>query len=224
MMQQSLDIYQSLGNEEGIAEANSGLSRIAMAQGRSDLMRRYSLAALAVARSSGRVDLSAIPLHHLAHAALMEGDLEEADRLYTANIDTYRAMGREELVITELHNLGHVACLRDQPVRAKALFVESLRRGEETGNDANRPYNLIGLGRVALAEGQPEKAALLLSLGMTILKQQGKVVVPLLREPVEKAVADTKVALGEEAYAIAAATGERLTMREALRMVTSQDS
>ena len=216
LMQQSLDIYQSLGNQDGIAEANSGLSRIAMALGRPDLMRRYSMSALAVARSSGNAGLSAIPLHHLAHAALMEGDLAEADRLYAANIDTYRAMGREELVITELHNLGHVACLRGQPVRARALFVESLRRGEETGNDANRPYNLIGLGRVALAEGQPELAAVLLNSGLTILKQQGKAVAPLLREPVEKAVADTMAALGEEAYA--AAAGERLTVQEALRM------
>jgi hypothetical protein len=219
LMWQSLDIYESLGDEDGIAEANSGLSRIAMAQGRPDLMRRHSLAALAVARRNVNAGLSAIPLHHLAHAALMEGDLEEADRLYEANIHTYRAMGREELVITELHNLGHVACLRCQTVRAKDLFVESLRRGEETGNDANRPYNLIGLGRVALAEGQPEKAAVLLNSGLAILKQQGKAVAPLLREPVEGAVADTKAVMGEEAYAIAAALGERLTVAEALRMV-----
>src|SRR5207244_7435619 len=98
-------------------------------------------------------------------------------------------------------------------------FVESLRRGEQTGNDANRPYNLIGLGRVALAEGQPEQAAVLLNSGLAILKQQGKAVVPLLREPVEQAVADTQAALGEPAYAAAAAAGERLTAAEALRMV-----
>jgi hypothetical protein len=162
--------------------------------------------------------LSAIPLHHLAHAALMDGDLAEADRLYAANIETYRGMGRDDLVITELHNLGHVASLRGQPERAKRLFIESLRRGEESGNEANRPYNLIGLGRVALAEGQPKNAAVLLNTGLGILQRQGKAVVPLLRDAVEQAVAEAKAAIGEAAYGAAAIVGEGLTTDEAVRM------
>jgi hypothetical protein len=157
-------------------------------------------------------------VHHIAHAALIDGDLPEAERLYMANVETYRSMQRRDLVASELHNLGHVACLRGDPGRALGLFAESLRLADQIGAGAIRPYDLIGLGRVAAARGRPEAAARLLGAGMNILAREGKAVVPLLRPEVERVIAETRAALGADGYAAAAAAGDGLSAGEALAL------
>ena len=181
-------------------------------------MRSHSHTALEVARRTANTAGIAIALHHLAHAELMEGNLEKAQRLYAENLETYRGMERDDLVVSELHNLGHVACLRGEPGRGPVLFLDSLKRGEQTANNANRPYNLIGLGRVAVALGKPEAAAVLLSAGLIILHTQGKAVAPLLRTPVEEAVIATKAALPIADYEAASARGRTLSNDEAIQL------
>lgn len=220
-MRESLAIFEALADSRGIAEAHGGLSRVAMAGNNADEMRRHSRIALEAARQSNDETGIAIALHHIAHASLIEGDLESAERLYGANVETYRGMRRGDLVASELHNLGHVACLRGDVQRAKALFIESLGVAAELGGNAIQPYDIIGLGRVALALGQPKQAAALLSAGMAILQREGKAVVPLLRPEVERAIATARAALPVEEHAAVEEAGRRLGVAEALALVVA---
>ncbi|MEO6061900.1 MAG: hypothetical protein ABIQ99_08185 [Thermoflexales bacterium] len=216
---ESLALFESLQNTQGIAEARGGLSRVAMSRGDAAGMREHSRLALEAARQSDYETGIAIALHHLAHASLIDGDLEAAERLYAGNVEAYRGMQRRDLVASELHNLGHVACLRGDPGRARGLFVESLLLADQTGGSAIRPYDLIGLGRVAAAQGQPGAAARLLGAGMAILLKEGKAVVPLLRSEVERVIAETQAALSAGMYVAAAAAGAGLSTEDALALV-----
>ncbi len=217
-MRESLAIFEALADARGIAEAHGGLSRVAMAVNDAKGMRRHSRIALEAARQSNYETGIAIALHHIAHASLIDGDLEAAERLYGANVETYRGMRRRDLVASELHNLGHVACLRGDVNRAKALFIESLGVAAEMGGNAIQPYDIIGLGRVALALGQSKLAATLLSAGMTTLRSEGKAVVPLLRPEVERAIAVARAALSADEHAAAEQAGSGLGVAEALAL------
>jgi len=218
-LRESLRLFESLQNAQGIAEARGGLSRVAMSRGDSAGMREHSRLALEAARQSDYETGIAIALHHLAHASLIEGDLVAAERLYAGNVAAYRGMQRRDLVASELHNLGHVACLRGDTQHAKALFIESLLLADQIGASAIRPYDLIGLGRVAVAQGHPATGARLLGAGMAILNREGKAVVPLLRPEVERVIAETQAALSSDGYAAAAAAGAGLSTQSALALM-----
>lgn len=215
---ESLALFEARGNAQGIAEARGGLSRVAMSRNDASGMRMHSRAALEAARQAGYEAGVAIALHHLAHAALIEGDLEAAERLYADNVDTYRGMRRRDLVASELHNLGHVACLRGDLGRAKARFVDALALADEINGSAIRPYALIGLGRVAAALGQHRAAATLLGAGMAALRNEGRAVVPLLRPETERAVAAARAALSTDDHAAAEAAGLGLGTQDALAL------
>ncbi len=217
-LRESLRLFESLQNAQGIAEARGGLSRVAMSRGDAAGMREHSRLALEAARQSDYETGIAIALHHLAHASLIDGDLAAAERLYSGNVEAYRGMQRRDLVASELHNLGHVACLRGDPGRAKSLFVESLLLADQIGASAIRPYDLIGLGRVALAKGRSAPAATLLEAGMSLLRDGGKAVVPLLRPAVEEALAAARAALPAEAHTAAIAAGRGLSTADALAL------
>lgn len=209
-LRESLAIAEIYNDAQGIAEAHGGLSRIAMSKNNAAAMRQHSQIALEAARQADYETGIAIALHHLAHAALIDGDLASAERLYGDNVVTYRAMQRADLVASELHNLGHVACLRGHNYHAKSLFIESLAVIERIGGSPIRPYNYIGLGRVAAALAQPRQATILMSAGLSILHNEGKAIVPLLRGDVERTLASLQTALSPEAYANAEAEGRKL--------------
>lgn len=218
-LHKSLTIAEHLHFAQGIAEAHSGLSRIAMAKSAPDQIRQHSQTALSAARAAADEQGIAIAIHHIAHASLIEGNLPEAERLYSENIETFRGMERYELLASELHNLGHVACLRGDANRAQLMFRESLNLGQEVGSTALLPYNIIGFGRVAVALGNLEHGTVLLGAGTAMLRREGKALLQLLRPGIENAIAEARVVLSTTRFEAAMQRGSALSSDELFAMI-----
>jgi hypothetical protein len=115
-----------------------------------------------------------------------------------------------------LHLLGQVALDDGDAEHARPLFLESLSVYRSFGWVPGVAACLEGLAHVAVMQGQPQRAARLLGAAAA---QRRLLDTPLLRperERVERAAAETRAALADDAFAAAWSAGESLSLEQAV--------
>jgi predicted ATPase len=222
LLQESLDLYRSLGDEEGIARATAELGGVAIAE--QDLDRAAALYGEAVPlfRSQGRLSRLAASLGNLGTIAHMRGDFETAVVYYSDAIDSSRQAGDEDGAAVNLHNLGRSELARGRTEEGLAALLESLAIGRRLGYREVIAYCLGGLAELAMIEEDATRAATLLGASNRLFAEIGAIPSPDEAETQERVAEYVVDELGAEQAAEVQAEGAELGLDELLENVASR--
>jgi predicted ATPase/DNA-binding SARP family transcriptional activator len=222
LLQESLDLYRALGDEEGTARATAELGGVAIAE--QDLDRAAALYGEAVPlfRSQGRLSRLAASLGNLGTIAHMRGDFETAVVYYSDAIDASRQAGDEDGAAVNFHNLGRSELARGRAEEGLAALRESLVIGRRLGYREVIAYCLGGLAELAMLEEDATRAATLLGASNRLFGEIGAIPSPDEAETQERVAAYVAEELGAERAAEVQAAGAELTLDALLENVASR--
>ena len=155
-------------------------------------------------------------LHSLGEAMLAQGQLPEGEQLLNEALDLMEAHGDHCGGSFTLFSLGHVALGRGQLTRAVALQLDSLALRRLIGDPLGVSHCLDELACVATAAGDLLRAARLFAAAAALRAPTGGGVWPLRSADRERALAATRIGLGEAAWEAEWAVGRGLSLDEAL--------
>ncbi|CAN5728783.1 hypothetical protein BH18ACT11_BH18ACT11_05520 [soil metagenome] len=158
LVEESLLLYQNLGDDAGAAFALLVLGRTAVSQGnrvRGETLVEESLALFHQQENNWGIARSFIVL---GDGALFEGDVERAVFRFQKALDMARDLEDAEGVALSLLYLGRAAHMRGDEARSNALLEESLAVFKESVDSRGVAEVLLELGRVAHAQGNDEHA------------------------------------------------------------------
>jgi len=222
LLQESLDLYRELGDEEGIARAMAELGGVAIAE--LDLDRAAELYGECVPmfRSQGKLSRVAASTGNLGTIAHMRGDHATAVGYYREAIDASRAAGDEDGAAVNLHNLGRSEIALGNPDAALAALSESVAIARRLGYREVIAYCLGGFAEVAMGEGDPAGAAALLGASEELFAEIGATPDPDEAQVQERVAADVVEALGEERATQLRAGGAAQTLEQLLDRAASR--
>jgi DNA-binding CsgD family transcriptional regulator len=151
----------------------------------------------------------------IGRIAYDQGNSSRATRLFEEALSQFRLLGNTYGAGFALTNLGKVARDRGDHARAAQLYAESLALRWEQGDKVTIPGSLSRLAALAALSGQPERAARLFGAAEALREAVGAP--PPQRQTLyERAIATTRAALGEQAFAAAWAAGRALPIAAAV--------
>lgn len=128
LAQEDLASARAHDDPRGEVDALCMLARVALRQGRLDVVEERATAAQHVADATGDHALGRMPLHLRAVAARMDGRHDEARLLYLESIDLNDALGEAGMAAAEHRNLAYSEMHAGDTDRALELFAEARRR------------------------------------------------------------------------------------------------
>jgi non-specific serine/threonine protein kinase len=210
---ESLSIWRSLGDRNGIADALSNLGFVALYQGDTAAARARYEESLelnrALSNEQGRADC----LSHLGTAAWYERDYDAARALHLESLTIWRALGDIEGIVYAQYHLGDVALAQGETIAAAQYFAESLTAAHKLAWPLGLVSALEGVARIA---AEPRTTVTLAGFAAA---GRRTVVLPLVRgreQLLAQRLQAARQALGEEEYAAAWAEGEGLATEEAV--------
>jgi predicted ATPase len=173
LLQESLDLYRELGDEEGIARGIAEVGSIAIAE--QDLDRAAALyeEAVPLFRSQGKLSRVAASLGNLGTIAHMRGDHATAVRYYAEAIDAAREAGDEDGAAVNLHNLGRSELALGRAEQGLEALRESLAIARRLGYREVIAYCLAGLAELAMIEEDAARAATMLGASVGLFSEIG---------------------------------------------------
>jgi predicted ATPase/DNA-binding CsgD family transcriptional regulator len=216
--EESLKLYQEIGDKTGIALAFTYLADLEYVLG--DAQPEMAIArfeqALALWREAGDRPGIAKALSDLGEAARTIGDFQAARARYEESLTIRRELGDSGAIAVDLQNLGHVAHHEGDYKQARQLFTESLLISSDLGNKHTASDALRGLAGVAARMGQPRRAALLFGAAEAVLQSFAGRSIPVDWADYEDNLAVTRSQLDEESWEKLWAAGQAMTFDEAI--------
>ena len=171
LLEQSLDLFRRLDDQQGIAGALNSLGNLAIQQG--EYARSSALFSESLARRQELGDTQgiAISLHNLAMVARFQGDYSRASALYGESLTLSRTLGHTHNMAATLSQMAGVALDQADHARAEALYRESLALREGLGDQEGLAHSLRSLADVLLEAGAGAEAVLpLYSRSLTLIR------------------------------------------------------
>jgi len=220
-----LGVARALGDESYVGQAYGGLARVALRRKDTAEVRRWSHQALELARRREKEVETSTPLHMLAEAARVDGDLDGARTIYAQNLELNRRLGRDNWVRIETLNLGAVEVLSGRLEAAVPLLQESLRTVRQITDRFLTPYVLAWTARVALARHDAALAVQLLGAARAQSERTGLAMDPDEEPEFEKGVSAGRSALSpgefQKNWDIGARTPDVVSLELADRVLAS---
>ncbi len=154
--------FERLALVDGQLTAHTQLAALWMTTARYDEARRHGEAALALARSSGRVRDMAVAENNLTWHEIREGDLAAARRRLAAVDRLAARCGEHRLRALAAANLAEVARLDGHPEEAVRLGRRAIAELEELGDPNHRRRVLATIGLALTDAGRLDDAAAVL--------------------------------------------------------------
>jgi predicted ATPase/transcriptional regulator with XRE-family HTH domain len=173
LAEQSLALYQELGDRKGVASALHLLGNVALMQ--SDYTRADDLysQALSLYRETGSQMETALVLTNLGLIAKDQGRYAQATALYEESRVLHQRMGNRRGVALAYTFLSIVAYWLGDYARAAAQAEHALSAYREMGNKMDEAYALENLGMSRFKLGDVATARRLLSDSLDILRELG---------------------------------------------------
>jgi predicted ATPase/class 3 adenylate cyclase len=222
LYEEGLVIYRTLGDQRGVARSLERLAILTRDVGDLDTAYRLQEQALAIERQLGDARELAYLTHGLAMIAQFRDDPSEATALFRESIEAFRQIGDKVAVAGSLAALAIHLLMRDERDEPAPLLRESLRLNLEMGNVLVAIAGLEGLAAVALVQRAPVRAARLYGAAAQQRETMGTPTPAAYRAAYDRALAITRRALGEEAFAAAYAEGRALSLDEAVALALEQ--
>jgi non-specific serine/threonine protein kinase len=214
MLEECLAFYRESEDEWEIARSLHNLGNIAYERGDLDLATGLQAEALALWEGMEDTHGVAYVLDIQGKVAQARGESELAMALLGKALVLWRELGDQRNAAASLLTMGLVAG-QDDLGRAALLLREALALSREAGDPRVVASLLEGVAGTALVS-TPQRAAQLLGAAAALREALGIPVPASEREDHDRAVAATRAALGETAFAAAWAAGRGLPMEEAV--------
>lgn len=221
LQQESLKIYQEIGDTQGIAMSLNNLGNILYNQGDYEAARDFHRQSLVIRRGVEDKHGIAVSLNNLGNVALDQSDYQGARRLYRQSLAIRREIGDQHGIAVSLHNLGMVLQNQGDYERARRLYEESLEITRAIGDKKMIAHSISQLAGIVRAEGQLKRAAQLLGAVAALLERLGAVLDGSERSHYEQNVLILRNELGEKAFQKAFAEGRASTTEQAINLAGS---
>ena len=159
--QDALNLYRTLGSEEGIAWSLTTVALGPMEQGRPEEAGPMLVEAEQLHRKLGLPGGLRRVLHLQGQQAAAVGNLERGRLLLRESADLSAAADDHFSAASSLHSLGDVELALGDVDAAGETYRKALRVAWDTGSDRLVCYSLAGLASTAAESGHHERAALL---------------------------------------------------------------
>jgi predicted ATPase/DNA-binding SARP family transcriptional activator len=216
LSEQSLALWEELGDVSGTARSLLSLGTVAAEQG--DHERAISLSERAgdLYRESGEQRGQALAVSNLGGIALERGEYAKAALLSQEAYALFETLEDSEGMAVALVNQGFVALSEHEHDRALALLRQALRRLAELEFRDVIGYCFEGLAAVLSLTGQAGPAARLLGAAEALRESLGVGLAPAERKTHEETAAALRHAVGEEPFTAAWRLGRELALDEAI--------
>ena len=171
--QESLGVYQELGDKKGSAEQLTTLGGLAQSQGDYPTARSLHEESLRVFRELGERRGIAEALGHLGNNTRQQGNYAVARDLLAESLSIYRELGDLVSVTRTLTNLGNVVRLQGDYDSAETLYEESLSIRRELGDKLGISASLSGLGALAFLRADYAASQALHEESLSIRRELG---------------------------------------------------
>jgi predicted ATPase/DNA-binding XRE family transcriptional regulator len=225
MIEESRELFEPLGDRQGVAYALGTGGLIALGQGRPE-------EGLALMLESAEIDLElgnkwgAASMHAFsAVIPLARGDLPYARRLAERALSLAREVGARDVLYVALHPLAAIALAEGDNERAAQLFEEGLTLSAEVGEANNVALCLEGLAAIAASEERLERAARLWGAAEAILEPIEVIAYPFApdRARYQRQVAAARDRLDKESWTTAWAEGRAMTTSQAVEYALEEE-
>lgn len=216
--EETLTLFQELGDQEGIARSLNYLGIATLNTGNPTLARSLHEKSLAIWKKVGNERGTAISLNNLGEVARYQNDHMLARSLYEASLALFREWGDGRSVAIALNNLGSVLLSQNDLVTARALFEESMTIKQQLGDKLGIAYALDALADLAIAQGQLKGAACLFGAAESLCESIHSPLEPIDRAKHDRSVATVRACLDEATLGAAWAEGQAMTMEQAIAL------
>jgi predicted ATPase/DNA-binding CsgD family transcriptional regulator len=155
--EQSLAVYQQLGDKGGIGTALQRLGMIARTKGNVAAARLLLEEALAIYREIGHTN-TPWALFHLGLLGEREGDYAHARARFEESLALFRQAGDKKGMINALYWLASMVLNQGEAKTAAILLEEGCKQAREIGYHVGLADCLRALCEVALSQGDPAAA------------------------------------------------------------------
>ena len=155
---QSLKIFEELGDKSGIATTLHAIGNINQDQGNyEEAVKKYNQS-LKIAEELGDKRGIASTLHQLGMIHHQQGNYEEAVKKYNQSLKTFEELGDKRGIATTLHQLGMIHYLQGNYEEAVKKYNQSLKTFEELGDKRGIATTLHQLGMIHYQQGNYDEA------------------------------------------------------------------
>jgi predicted ATPase/class 3 adenylate cyclase/DNA-binding CsgD family transcriptional regulator len=170
LAEESLKLYQELGDKHGIAGSLMILGEVASLRGNFAAAFALNEESLAIFKALEDREGIADALLHRARMSQRRGDYAKAIEYHEGSLELFRDLGDKEGIADVLNSLGYVTSLGGDYARARVLLQESLELSREVGDRESIGDSLYKLAQVAFAQGDPAAASSLLEESLAIVR------------------------------------------------------
>jgi tetratricopeptide (TPR) repeat protein len=213
--ERALEVFRQIGYQRGVGTNLMNLALLATQQGDDDLAIRRANEALGLLRVVGDANIIATQLHHLGVLHVARDELEEGRSRLNECLTMFKELQRPNWVGLTLVGLGALALKEELHGRAEQHLREALSIFREKESEY-AVDTLVHVAALNLALGRPQRAGLLLGAMRALRDSLGLSVPSPLRRDDDIVVAQTRKALGEEAWDHSIAEGAAMTLKEAI--------
>jgi DNA-binding CsgD family transcriptional regulator len=217
-LEAALAVGRALGDDPGTAFALRYLGFAASALADHAAAGRFLDESLALYRRLGLPDDVARALMYRGDVALRLDDAEHARQFFEESSTLLERLHNKTVLPYPLRRLGHLARLRGDLQLAVRLCIDSLNHNREVGELQGQAASLVGLALIAEQQGEPGLAIQLLAKADALLAPIGSQLLPFDAEQLEQATTRLRAQVEPTAWDEAWATGQRLSLDEAVRI------
>ena len=170
LYRQALDIFRSMGNENGMASTMNSLGLLQAEQGDPGAGEKMHREAVAIYRGLADKSSTAVATGNLGDDRVLLGDLRGATKFYEEELVLFREAGDTGAEAEAGYSKANVDKLSGDLSGAKLGFEESLKEWQKEGDPSDSGYAAFSLGEVLLAQADFEGARKALEQSMAVRK------------------------------------------------------
>jgi predicted ATPase len=217
LLLESLALFRTLDETRGLAYAQTSLALLAVARGQYTEARPLLVECVAIARARSDPSLLGVNLGHLATVVHAQGDSEKAASYFEEALTVARNIPNGFLTSSVLTYKGRAECRNGNLELAEASLAESLKIVGDLKEPVITIWALERCAELAVPKRAPKRAATLWGAAARLREEVG-IPIPFNEEAdYKRAVATTRVALGEDAFDQAWRQGTAMGLQGAVR-------
>ena len=171
--QESLSIWQDVGDALGTAQALNNLGAVTQELGDYAKSRQYHEKSLAFRRQMGDRRAIAVSLHNLGELYLRQGNYAQARAAYEESLPLFREVGHIMGAADSLSSLGVVAEHQGELDQARTYHEEALKNRRDRKDPMGTAESLYSLGELAARQGESGQARRYYAQSLAIRQKLG---------------------------------------------------
>ena len=221
--EESLALYRSLGDREGIGRTVHLLGQAATELGQRDRAREYAEESLRLARELGHVRGLIVSLRELGALAAEDGDRGRANELLDESERLAREHEDDSALAAIRLDQSRLAFAAGDTESAASLASAAVELYRMYGTTAGIAEGVHMLALAAEADGRPERATRLIGAAEALRDTAGTQLAAANAGALDDAVRRASALLGEAAFAAAYDEGRALSVDEAVALAVADE-